>query len=184
MGDTSVYEHLQTLRRWYKLKKREAPPAHPTCSSGALRLVGCFGCANSRLSSVIAQKQMCAKYRTLPPPHDGPATRSTSEVRERHHLFKNGIFRHLRRKILHRKRTLIAPGAINIFPMPVEVLFQCGGRDLPFPDQKFPEGAKTVERRSLRNPNSRTSGMRKTFPPMSGSPYPGVPNSSVHCSSR
>ena len=25
-----------------------------------------FGCANSRLSSVIAQKQMCAKFRTLP----------------------------------------------------------------------------------------------------------------------
>ncbi|WP_294479598.1 hypothetical protein, partial [uncultured Victivallis sp.] len=45
---------------------REAPPAQPTCSSGALWSVGCFGCANSRLSSVIAQKQMCAKYRTLP----------------------------------------------------------------------------------------------------------------------
>ena len=61
-----VHEHLQTLRRWYKVKRREAPPAQPTCSSGALRSVGCFGCANSRLSSVIAQKQMCAKYRTLP----------------------------------------------------------------------------------------------------------------------
>ena len=66
MGDTSVYEHLQTLRRRYKVKKREAPPAQSTCSSGALRSVGCFGCANSRLLSVITQKQMCAKYRTLP----------------------------------------------------------------------------------------------------------------------
>ena len=66
MGDMSVYEHLQTLRRRYKVKKREAPPAQSTCSSGALRSVGCFGCANSRLLSVITQKQMCAKYRTLP----------------------------------------------------------------------------------------------------------------------
>ena len=41
----------------------------PTCSSGALWSVGCFGCANSRLSSVIAQKQMCAKFRTLPNAH-------------------------------------------------------------------------------------------------------------------
>ena len=66
MGHSAVHEHLQTLRRWYKVKRREAPPSQPTCSSGALRSVGCFGCANSRLSSVIAQKQMCAKYRTLP----------------------------------------------------------------------------------------------------------------------
>ena len=29
-------------------------------------LAGCFGCANSRLSSVIMQKQMYAKYRTPP----------------------------------------------------------------------------------------------------------------------
>ena len=55
-----------SLRRRYKVKRREAPPSQPTCSSGALRSVGCFGCANSRLSSVIAQKQMCAKFRTLP----------------------------------------------------------------------------------------------------------------------
>ena len=66
MGHSAVHEYLQTLRRWYKVKRREAPPSQPTCSSGALRSVGCFGCANSRLSSVIAQKQMCAKYRTLP----------------------------------------------------------------------------------------------------------------------
>ncbi len=58
--------YLQTLRRRYKVKKRKAPPSQPICSSGALRSVGCFGCAKSRLSSVIAQKQMCAKYRTLP----------------------------------------------------------------------------------------------------------------------
>ena len=58
---SAVHEHLQTLRRWYKVKRREAPPSQPTCSSGAL-----FGYANSRLSSVISQKQMCAKYRTLP----------------------------------------------------------------------------------------------------------------------
>ena len=69
MGHSAVHEHLQTLRRWYKVKRREAPPSQPTCSSGALRSVGCFGCANSRLSSVIAQKQMCAKYRTLPNIH-------------------------------------------------------------------------------------------------------------------
>ena len=66
MGHSAVHEYLQTLRRWYKVKRREAPPSQPTCSSGALRSVGCFGCANSRLSSVIVQKQMCAKYRTLP----------------------------------------------------------------------------------------------------------------------
>ena len=66
MGHSAVHEYLQTLRRWYKVKRQEAPPSQPTCSSGALRSVGCFGCANSRLSSVIAQKQMCAKYRTLP----------------------------------------------------------------------------------------------------------------------
>ena len=66
MGHSAVHEYLQTLRRWYKVKRREAPPSQPTCSSGALWSVGCFGCANSRLSSVIAQKQMCAKYRTLP----------------------------------------------------------------------------------------------------------------------
>ena len=66
MGHSAVHEYLHTLRRWYKVKRREAPPSQPTCSSGALRSVGCFGCANSRLSSVIAQKQMCAKYRTLP----------------------------------------------------------------------------------------------------------------------
>ncbi len=66
MGDTSVYEHLQTLRRRYKVKRREAPPTQPTCSSGALRSVSCFGCTKSRLSSVIMQKQMCAKLRTLP----------------------------------------------------------------------------------------------------------------------
>ena len=66
MGHSAVHEYLQTLRRWYKVKRREAPPSQPTCSSGALRSVGCFGCANSRLSSVITQKQMCAKYRTLP----------------------------------------------------------------------------------------------------------------------
>lgn len=66
MGHSAVHEHLQTLRRWYKVKRREAPPSQPTCSSGALWSVGCFGCANSRLSSVIAQKQMCAKFRTLP----------------------------------------------------------------------------------------------------------------------
>ena len=66
MGHSAVHEHLQTLRRRYKVKKRKAPPSQPTCSSGALRSVGCFGCDNSRLSSVIAQKQMCAKYRTLP----------------------------------------------------------------------------------------------------------------------
>ena len=66
MGHSAVHEYLQTLRRWYKVKRREAPPSQPTCSSGALRSVGCFGCDNSRLSSVIAQKQMCAKYRTLP----------------------------------------------------------------------------------------------------------------------
>ena len=65
MGHSAVHEHLQTLRRWYKVKRREAPPSQPTCSSGALWLVGCFGCIKSRLSSVIAQKQMCAKYRTL-----------------------------------------------------------------------------------------------------------------------
>ena len=66
MGHSAVHEYLQTLRRWYKVKRREAPLSQPTCSSGALWSVGCFGCANSRLSSVIAQKQMCAKYRTLP----------------------------------------------------------------------------------------------------------------------
>ena len=69
MGHSAVHEYLQTLRRWYKVKRREAPPSQPTCSSGALWSVGCFGCANSRLSSVIAQKQMCAKYRTLPSAH-------------------------------------------------------------------------------------------------------------------
>ena len=65
MGHSAVHEYLQTLRRWYKVKRREAPPSQPTCSSGALWLVGCFGCIKSRLSSVIAQKQMCARYRTL-----------------------------------------------------------------------------------------------------------------------
>ena len=76
MGHSAVHEYLQTLRRWYKVKRQEAPPSQPTCSSGALRSVGCFGCANSRLSSVIAQKQMCAKYRTLPAQNIG------------HYLFK------------------------------------------------------------------------------------------------
>ena len=66
MGHSAVHEHLQTLRRWYKVKRREAPPTQPPCSSGALWSVDCFGCTNSRLLSVIAQKQMCAKYRTLP----------------------------------------------------------------------------------------------------------------------
>ena len=61
-------EFFWKIKKWsrYKVKRREAPPSQPTCSSGALRSVGCFGCANSRLSSVITQKQMCAKYRTLP----------------------------------------------------------------------------------------------------------------------
>lgn len=62
MGHSAVYEHLQTLRRQYK----EAPPSQPTCPSGALWSVGCFGCDKSHLSSVIIQKQMCAKLRTLP----------------------------------------------------------------------------------------------------------------------
>ena len=75
-GALVVHEHLQTLRRWYKVKRREAPPSQPTCSSGALWLVGCFGCTKSRLSSVIAQKQMCAKLRTLPAQNIG------------HYLFK------------------------------------------------------------------------------------------------
>ena len=63
---TRQYMNICKLYEGYKVKRREAPPSQPTCSSGALRSVGCFGCANSRLSSVIAQKQMCAKYRTLP----------------------------------------------------------------------------------------------------------------------
>ena len=65
MGHSAVHEYLQTLRRWYKVKRREAPPSQPTCSSGALRSVGCFGCANSRLSSVITQNkcaQNCGHY--------------------------------------------------------------------------------------------------------------------------
>ena len=47
MGHSAVHEYLQTLRRWYKVKRREAPPSQPTCSSGALWSVGCFGCALS-----------------------------------------------------------------------------------------------------------------------------------------
>ena len=43
-----------------KVKRREAPPSQPTCSSGALWSVGCFGYANSRLSSVITQNK-CAQ---------------------------------------------------------------------------------------------------------------------------
>ena len=74
MGNTSVYEHLQTLRRRYKVKRREVPPALPTCS-GAFWSVGCFGCAKSRLSSVIIQKQMCAKLRTLPYAYSNIAAR-------------------------------------------------------------------------------------------------------------
>lgn len=66
MGHSAVHEYLQTLRRWYKVKRREAPPAQLPCSSGVLWSVSCFGCAKSRLSSVIIQKQMCAKLRTLP----------------------------------------------------------------------------------------------------------------------
>ena len=80
MGHTPIYEYLQTLRRRYKVKRREAPPSQPTCSSEALRSVGCFGCANSRLASVISQKQMCAKLRTLP--SLPPVSRSCSTDRK------------------------------------------------------------------------------------------------------
>lgn len=58
---------------------------------------GCFGCANSRLSSVIAQKQMCAKYRTLPAgfcnksSNEEPEAASTDDSRlysDSDHLFE------------------------------------------------------------------------------------------------
>ena len=60
MGHSAVHEHLQTLRRRYKVKRREAPPAQSTYSFGALWSVGRFGCANSRLSSVTLRNK-CAQ---------------------------------------------------------------------------------------------------------------------------
>ncbi len=65
MGHLAVHEYLQTLRRWYKVKRREAPSSQPTCSSGVLWSVGCTGGAKTRLSSVITQNkcaQNCGHY--------------------------------------------------------------------------------------------------------------------------
>ena len=111
MGHSAVHECLQTLRRWYKLKRREAPPAQPTCSSGALWSVGCFGCANSRLSSVIAQKQMCAKYRTLPSTPIRPSFRCSF------HFTPSSLFREKCYPFLQTLQTIFPQLSTHVLPI-------------------------------------------------------------------
>ena len=57
---------LERIASFVETSVEETLSSQPTCSSGALCSVGCFGCAKSRLSSVITQKQMCVKLRILP----------------------------------------------------------------------------------------------------------------------
>ena len=68
MGHSPIYKYLQTLRRRYKVKRREAPPSQPTCSSGAFRPVGCFGCIKVTFEicsqSEIKCAQNCGHYRS------------------------------------------------------------------------------------------------------------------------
>ena len=116
MGHSAVHEHLQTLRRWYKVKRREAPPSQPTCSSGALWSVGCFGCANSRLSSVITQKQMCAKYWTLPSTPIRPSFRCSF------HFTPSSLFREKSYPLLQTLQTFFLQLSTNMrlpFNLPV-----------------------------------------------------------------